>query len=117
MPGIETFEREIYNFRPRDGSPAAEWLEGTSAARRAFYEAASDRHEVAELAAAAFGGPIRFAERLRQTDFGAKGSDPAWSRDEYVAHIFGEDATFGDAYSSALLYAWQSVAPFVASVH
>jgi hypothetical protein len=80
-------------------------------------ETCSDRREILELAAAAYGGPIRFAERLRQTEYGIKGGDPAWTRDEYVGHLYGEDARFGDAYSSALLYQWQTVAPFVRSVH
>ena len=97
--------------------PLTEWQEATSEARRALREGFTSRREIADLAAAAHGGPIRFAERLRLTEFGSRAVDPAWSRDEYVMFLYGADALAGDAYSSALLYAWQSVAPFVASVH
>lgn len=97
--------------------PLTEWQEATSEARRALEDGFTRRAEIAELAAAAHCGPIRFAERLRQTEFGSRAVDPAWTRDEYVMFVFGVDATFGNAYSTALLYAWQSVAPYVASVH
>ena len=96
---------------------STEWLEATEEARRTFFEAFDDRQELAEVAAAAFGGPHRFAERLRQTEFGSRCVDPARSRDEYLIFIFGPDARAGDGYSSGLLYAYQAVAPYVASLH
>lgn len=97
--------------------PLTEWQEATSEARRALEDGFTSRAEIAELAAAAHGGPIRFAERLRLTEFGSRAVDPAWSRDEYVMFLYGADARAGDAYSSGLLYAYQSVAPYVASLH
>ena len=96
---------------------SSEWQQATDEARRALFEAFNDRTELAEMAAAAFGGPIRFAARLRMTEFGARGVDPAMTRDEYLGQIYGEDARFGDAYSSAYLAAWQALGPFVARVH
>lgn len=95
----------------------AEWHLATSEARRALFEAFHDRHELAELAAAAYGGPTRFADRLRQTEFGSRDHDPSMSRDEYLGVIYGEDACFGDPYSSGYLYQFQTLAPFLASVH
>ena len=97
--------------------PFTEWQEATTEARRALQDGFSSRQEIIELAAAAHGGPIRFAERLRLTEFGRRAVDPAWSRDEYVMFIYGADARAGDAYSSGLLYAWQSLAPYVRSLH
>ena len=94
----------------------ADWQLATSEARRALFEAFHDRHELAELAAAAYGGPTRFAARLRETDFGSP-TAPTISRDEYLGVIYGEDATFGDAYSSAYLYTWQSLALYVRNLH
>ncbi|MDH2313986.1 hypothetical protein [Methylobacterium brachiatum] len=96
--------------------PLTEWQQATTEARRALRDGFSSRQEIMELAAAAHDGPIRFADRLRQTEWG-RAIDPAWTRDEYVMFVFGVDATFGDSYSTALLYAWQSVAPYVAAVH
>lgn len=96
---------------------STEWQQATDEANRALREAFNDRQELAEMAAAAFGGPLRFADRLRRTEFGSRGVDPGMTRDAYLGQIYGEEATFGDAYSSAYLAAWQSLAPFVASVH
>lgn len=99
------------------GEHASEWQLATSEARRALFEAFHDRHELAELAAAAYGGPVRFADRLRQTEFGSRNQDPSMGRDEYLGVIYGEDATFGDPYSSGYLYHFQAVAPYVANLH
>ncbi|MCJ2070577.1 hypothetical protein MKK75_17550 [Methylobacterium sp. J-030] len=82
-----------------------------------MFDELHDRHELAELAAAAYGGPVRFADRLRKTAFGSRDQDPSMSREQYLGVIYGEDACFGDPYSSSYLYHFQAVAPFVASLH